>query len=73
MTSFAFILGVLPLYFATGAGALGRRSVGTVIIGGMVVSTILNLVIIPVLYVMMEGLLGVFSRKKSTPQTVHAD
>jgi HAE1 family hydrophobic/amphiphilic exporter-1 len=73
MTSFAFILGVLPLYFATGAGALGRRSVGTVIIGGMVVSTILNLVIIPVLYVMMEGLLGVFSRKKPTPQTVHAD
>jgi HAE1 family hydrophobic/amphiphilic exporter-1 len=35
MTSFAFILGVLPLYFATGAGALGRRSVGTTVVGGM--------------------------------------
>ena len=73
MTSFAFILGVLPLYFASGAGALGRRSVGTVIIGGMVVSTILNLFFIPVLYVMMESLLSVFKHKKPTPQEVHAD
>ncbi|WP_420238229.1 efflux RND transporter permease subunit [Telmatobacter bradus] len=57
MTSFAFILGVLPLAFATGAGALGRRSVGTTVVGGMLFSTVLNLFFIPVLYVLMSKLL----------------
>jgi hydrophobic/amphiphilic exporter-1 (mainly G- bacteria), HAE1 family len=57
MTSFAFILGVFPLVFATGAGSLGRRSVGTTIVGGMVLSTVLNLFFIPVLYVILSGLL----------------
>jgi HAE1 family hydrophobic/amphiphilic exporter-1 len=57
MTSFAFILGVLPLAFATGAGALGRRSVGTTIVGGMLLSTVLNLIFIPVLYVLLSRLL----------------
>jgi HAE1 family hydrophobic/amphiphilic exporter-1 len=64
MTSFAFILGVLPLYFATGAGALGRRSVGTTVVGGMLLSTVLNLVFIPVLYVIVKSSLELFSRKK---------
>jgi HAE1 family hydrophobic/amphiphilic exporter-1 len=64
MTSFAFILGVLPLYFATGAGALGRRSVGTTVVGGMLLSTILNLIFIPVLYVIVKSSLEFFSRKK---------
>jgi HAE1 family hydrophobic/amphiphilic exporter-1 len=57
MTSFAFIMGVLPLVFATGAGALGRRSVGSTIVGGMLLSTVLNLVFIPVLYVILSRLL----------------
>jgi HAE1 family hydrophobic/amphiphilic exporter-1 len=57
MTSFAFILGVLPLVFATGAGSLGRRSVGTTIVGGMLFSTVLNLIFIPVLYVILSRLL----------------
>ena len=57
MTSFAFILGVLPLVFATGAGSLGRRSVGTTIVGGMLLSTVLNLIFIPVLYVILSRLL----------------
>ena len=57
MTSFAFILGILPLVFASGAGSLGRRSVGTTIVGGMLLSTLLNLVFIPVLYVILSGLL----------------
>ena len=57
MTSFAFILGVLPLVFATGAGALGRRSVGTTIVGGMLLSTVLNLFFIPVLYVILSRIL----------------
>ena len=54
MTSSAFILGILPLVFATGAGALGRRSVGTTIVGGMLLSTVLNLFFIPVLYVIFS-------------------
>jgi HAE1 family hydrophobic/amphiphilic exporter-1 len=54
MTSFAFILGVLPLYFARGAGKLGRHSVGTAIVGGMLFSTMLNLIFIPVLYVILK-------------------
>ena len=64
MTSFAFILGVMPLYFASGAGALGRHSVGTAVVGGMLVSTILNLFFIPVLYVLLKTLLGLFAKKK---------
>ncbi len=66
MTSFAFILGVMPLVFATGAGKLGRHSVGTAIVGGMVLSTILNLLFIPVLYVILKGVLGIFSKEKQS-------
>ena len=55
MTSFAFILGVLPLVLATGAGEHGRRSVGTTVFGGMIMSTVLNLFFIPVLYMIIEG------------------
>jgi HAE1 family hydrophobic/amphiphilic exporter-1 len=54
MTSFAFILGVLPLVFAQGAGEAGRHSVGTAVFGGMLVSTMLNIVFIPVLYVVVR-------------------
>ena len=64
MTSFAFILGVMPLYFASGAGALGRHSVGTAVVGGMLVSTILNLFFIPVLYVLLKTFLELFKKKK---------
>ena len=60
MTSFAFILGILPLAFATGAGQAGRHSIGTTIIGGMLVSTILNLFFIPVLYVLTKTVLEKF-------------
>ncbi|MFZ0631198.1 MAG: multidrug efflux RND transporter permease subunit [Acidobacteriaceae bacterium] len=73
MTSFAFILGVIPLAIASGAGSAGRRSVGTTIIGGMLVSTLLNLFFIPVLYVMLQSLLHVFSRKRPVPHAVSAD
>jgi HAE1 family hydrophobic/amphiphilic exporter-1 len=55
MTSFAFILGVLPLVFAQGAGKLGRHSVGTSVAGGMLLSTILNLFFIPALYVVLSA------------------
>jgi HAE1 family hydrophobic/amphiphilic exporter-1 len=63
MTSIAFILGVMPLYFATGAGAYGRHSVGTAIVGGMALSTLLNLFFIPVLYVILKTALVRFSKK----------
>ena len=54
MTSLAFILGVLPLVLATGAGQVARHSVGTAVAGGMLVSTFLNLLFIPVLYVVVQ-------------------
>ena len=56
MTSFALILGVMPLVFANGAGEAGRHSVGTAVAGGMFVSTVLNVVFIPVLYVLVRSL-----------------
>jgi HAE1 family hydrophobic/amphiphilic exporter-1 len=64
MTSFAFILGVMPLYFASGAGALGRHSVGTAVVGGMLLSTVLNLFFIPVLYVLLKTVLVALTPKK---------
>jgi hydrophobic/amphiphilic exporter-1 (mainly G- bacteria), HAE1 family len=66
MTSIAFILGVLPLVFAAGAGSAGRHSVGTTVFGGMIVSTFLNLLIIPVLYILVRGWLPM----KSAPKPV---
>jgi HAE1 family hydrophobic/amphiphilic exporter-1 len=55
MTSLAFILGVVPLVLATGAGENGRHSVGTTVFGGMIMSTVLNLFFIPLLYLIIEG------------------
>jgi HAE1 family hydrophobic/amphiphilic exporter-1 len=54
MTSLAFILGVMPLVFAGGAGQEARHSVGTAVAGGMLASTFLNLAFIPVLYVVVK-------------------
>jgi HAE1 family hydrophobic/amphiphilic exporter-1 len=56
MTSLAFILGVLPLVFASGAGQAGRHSVGTAVAGGMIAATFLNLAFIPVLYVVVKSI-----------------
>ena len=65
MTSFAFILGVLPLVFASGAGKIGRQSVGTTVFGGMLLSTLLNLLFIPVLYVIVKS----WQVKRAEPAT----
>jgi len=54
MTSMAFILGVVPLVLAEGAGAAGRVSVGTTVFGGMIAATTLNLLFIPLLYVLVR-------------------
>ncbi len=56
MTSIAFILGILPLAFAQGDGAQARISLGTAVLGGMLLSTALNLVLVPVLYVIVVEL-----------------
>ncbi|MDQ6930153.1 MAG: efflux RND transporter permease subunit [Candidatus Eremiobacteraeota bacterium] len=53
MTSIAFILGIFPLVIATGNGSASRNSLGTVVFGGMLVSTFLNLFVVPVLYVLI--------------------
>jgi HAE1 family hydrophobic/amphiphilic exporter-1 len=55
MTSFAFIFGIMPLVFASGAGQASRHSLGTAVVGGMLVSTLLNLLIIPLLYMIIAG------------------
>ncbi len=65
MTSIAFILGVLPLVFATGAGAAGRNSVGTTVFGGMIISTFLNLFIIPVIYLVVRRILPASERSRA--------
>ncbi|HJX85198.1 MAG TPA: efflux RND transporter permease subunit, partial [Candidatus Angelobacter sp.] len=66
MTSIAFIFGVLPLVFATGSGSAGRHSVGTTVFGGMIISTLLNLFIIPVLYIVVRGLLPMNVKAKAS-------
>ncbi len=58
MTSIAFLLGVVPLMLATGAGSAARNSLGTAIFGGMLVSTVVNLIFIPGLYVLVQKLRG---------------
>jgi len=68
MTSLAFILGVLPLVFAQGAGRAGRISVGTTVFGGMIAATTLNLLFIPVLYVIVRSIVP----ESSTPPAAHA-
>jgi hydrophobe/amphiphile efflux-1 (HAE1) family protein len=54
MTAFAFILGVVPLMIATGAGAASRQSIGTTVFGGMLAATILTLIFVPVFYAVIE-------------------
>ncbi len=56
MTSLAFIFGILPLTWATGAGSASRNSLGTAVFGGMIVSTVLNLIFVPVIYVAIAAL-----------------
>jgi multidrug efflux pump subunit AcrB len=56
MTSFAFVLGVVPLVIATGASSAARRSLGSAVFGGMLTATLLAIFIVPVLYVLIESL-----------------
>jgi HAE1 family hydrophobic/amphiphilic exporter-1 len=65
MTSIAFMLGIIPLAFAHGDGAQSRISLGTAVLGGMFISTIMNLGVVPVLYVVVIELT---ERKRKKPQ-----
>jgi HAE1 family hydrophobic/amphiphilic exporter-1 len=56
MTSFAFILGCVPLWMASGAGAVSRRILGTVVIGGMLAATLIAVCLIPVTFYVVEKL-----------------
>jgi multidrug efflux pump len=62
MTALAFIFGVLPLVFASGAGAGARQSIGTTVFGGMVLATFVGIVFVPVLFVALELLSGRMAR-----------
>ena len=67
MTSIAFILGILPLAFAHGDGAQSRISLGTAVLGGMIVSTVMNLAIVPVLYVIVVNWSERKKKKRAPP------
>ena len=71
MTSFAFILGVMPLVVATGAGRSGRISVGTTVFGGMIAATTLNLLFMPLLYVVVRTLVPGSGRGRKTESLHH--
>jgi HAE1 family hydrophobic/amphiphilic exporter-1 len=63
MTAFAFILGCVPLWISTGAGAQARRTLGTTCIGGMLAASLIEIFLVPVLFVLMERFRQRFSRK----------
>jgi HAE1 family hydrophobic/amphiphilic exporter-1 len=65
MTAFAFILGCVPLWFATGAGGVSRQILGTVVIGGMLAATVIAIFLIPVTFSIAERVAGRFSQDHS--------
>lgn len=67
MTSLAFVSGILPLVFATGAGAASRHSLGTAVCGGMIFSTVLSLYIVPVIYLTVGAVRDKVMGRKSGP------
>jgi hydrophobe/amphiphile efflux-1 (HAE1) family protein len=72
MTAFSFILGVVPLVIATGAGAAARRSLGTAVFGGMLVATLLTLVLVPGLFVVVQGGAEWLARRLRGPRAAEA-
>ena len=70
MTAFAFILGCVPLWTATGSGAVSRRILGTTVIGGMLAATFIAIFLIPVLFYVVEKLSHRNGEGKSQPPRV---
>jgi len=73
MTSFSFILGIVPLVRATGAGAASRQALGTAVFGGMVAATVLSVFFVPVFYVLMQRLSERKRPKDTPPSTENGD
>ncbi len=67
MTSFAFIIGVIPLMLASGAGAASRHSLGSAVFGGMLAATCLGVFVIPSLFLVVQNLMGM--KAKRHPKT----
>lgn len=64
MTSFAFICGLIPLTIASGAGAIGNRTIGTAAAGGMLIGTLVGVILVPGLFVVFESLAAYLAKKK---------
>ena len=73
MTSLAFMMGILPLVFATGAGAGSRHSLGTAVCSGMLISTFLSLYFVPVIYLLVGDLRSWIKGKKANPANVSSN
>ena len=73
MTSFAFIMGVMPLVFASGAGANARRSIGIAVCSGMLASTCLAVVFVPAFYVLLQTWQEQRKNKKETDKNRSAN
>ena len=73
MTSFAFILGLVPLMLASGAGAIGNRAIGTGAVGGMLIGTLLGVFVIPSLFVMFQSLQERINKKANASLADDAD
>jgi len=71
MTSFAFILGLMPLVLATGVGAEGNRSIGTGAVGGLLIGTLLGVFVIPILYIMFQWLQEKISGTPTQTEETH--
>jgi HAE1 family hydrophobic/amphiphilic exporter-1 len=69
MTSFAFIIGIMPLMFSTGAGAQGNRSIGFSAVGGMLFGTVLGVLVIPAFFILFQNLQERISKNKVEVQT----
>jgi len=70
MTSFAFILGCVPLWIATGAGSVARQIMGTAVIGGMLAASVIGIFLIPAIFYLVEKWSG--AGKEHVPVTVRA-
>ncbi len=70
MTSFAFILGCVPLWIATGAGSVARQIMGTAVIGGMLAASVIGIFLIPVIFYLVEKWSG--AGKEHAPAAVQA-
>jgi HAE1 family hydrophobic/amphiphilic exporter-1 len=70
MTSFAFIIGAIPLAIASGAGSAGRRILGTTVVGGMLAATLIAIFLIPAMFAIVERVTAFVRRRRPTPPAI---